>query len=102
MCRTAAHDIQSALANHVGAHAPFVAEDQVVMGHASDPTMMQTPEPACFAHVARNPFEIVVSGYLYDMAESEPWLTQIRFKEAVETETRSCEPSVLHGRVSPM
>jgi len=34
--------------------------------------MRQTP--ACFLHVVRNPFEMLVSGYLYHMSQSEPWL----------------------------
>jgi hypothetical protein len=31
-------------------------------------------EPSCFGHVTRNPFEMVVSGYVYLMGNSETWM----------------------------
>lgn len=44
------------------------------MGSAVYDSEMQTAEPTCLLHVARNPFELVVSGYLYHKAQSEDWL----------------------------
>lgn len=34
------------------------------------------PQQACLLHFARNPFEMIVSGYLYHMADSEAWLSE--------------------------
>ena len=31
------------------------------------------PAPVCFLHVERNPFEMIVSGYLYHMSGAEAW-----------------------------
>merc|ERR1719305_117923 len=31
-------------------------------------------EKSCFLHIVRNPFEMLVSGYLYHKAESEDWV----------------------------
>lgn len=49
----------------------------------------------CMLHVSRNPFEVVVSGYLYHMAEGEDWLRQ-SFGQAFEIYSRTpdgCPPN---------
>jgi len=40
---------------------------------------LELPDPmekSCFLHIVRNPFEMLVSGYLYHKAESEDWLLE--------------------------
>lgn len=66
------------------------------MGLAMDRSMMLTRNPSCIAQFSRNPFEMVVSGYLYHMAESESWLTLKKFGQAAP----DCEPRFVDGRLS--
>jgi len=66
MCGLAAANMQGALAAQSGLPVPLV--DVRDGWYAS---RYDSPEPVCYAHVARNPFEMVVSGYLFNMAESE-------------------------------
>merc|ERR1719265_142972 len=46
------------------------------LGSALSPPEMVGPRgtPRCLLHFSRNPFEMVVSGYMYHMAKSETWL----------------------------
>merc|ERR1719329_599116 len=45
------------------------------LGSALSPPEMVGPRgtPRCLLHFSRNPFEMVVSGYMYHMAKSETW-----------------------------
>lgn len=54
-----------------------------LLGQAVWPSEMLFNEPRCLLHVVRNPFELVVSGYLYHMAESEDWLRTHTFRRAL-------------------
>jgi len=72
-----------------------------VMGNAVDESMMQTPNPACFLHQARNPFEMLVSGYLYNLAGAEEILwANVTFAEAAELTSAGCEPMLIGGRMT--
>merc|ERR1719446_1884135 len=54
---------------------PWIEASMHGMGMAIDPAMLQTSNNAkCIAHISRNPFEVVVSGYLYHKAGEEAWL----------------------------
>lgn len=76
MCGRAAKRMQIALDHQLGLPVPLVDSfDSLGNWYAS-------LEPVCYAHVARNPFEMVVSGYLYNMAESESWLNEWTFGQA--------------------
>lgn len=67
-------------------NAGFPVHDTHSIPWATSPTQMETDKmlvtdangasvaDTCFLHVARNPFEMLVSGYLYHMAAAEPWL----------------------------
>jgi hypothetical protein len=66
------------------------------LGLSSSGLKIQTlvdPSVACFAQFARNPFEMVVSGYLYDSAQSEIWQGQT-FNEMAELVDRCGEFAV--------
>mmetsp|Transcript_44645 Transcript_44645/g.74264 ORF Transcript_44645/g.74264 Transcript_44645/m.74264 type:complete len:369 (-) Transcript_44645:73-1179(-) len=45
---------------------------------------------ACVLHIARNPFEMLVSGYLYHRSEAEAWV-QTQFGKAVEADKKHGE-----------
>jgi len=45
------------------------------LGHIVSLQQLNDSE-ACFGHITRNPFEMVVSGYLYDMANAEGWMSE--------------------------
>jgi len=98
MTNQAAEHMRKALAEHSGSGLPppVLQKDPETMGLAFDSSMMQTPAPSCFAQFGRNPFEIVVSGYLYHMAVTGPetWLLQ-PFGATAE----DCEPSFIKGRM---
>jgi hypothetical protein len=80
-----------------GLSAPLIESDPNIMGHAVSPSMLQTPGQSCLAHLARNPFEIVVSGHPYHMAESEPFLLD-SFGQAVKIDHDGCEPVFTGGQ----
>merc|ERR1719310_2529636 len=42
-------------------------------------------EKSCFLHIVRNPFEMIVSGYLYHKAESEDWVLKPFGQAVAET-----------------
>lgn len=60
---------------------PWIEASMHGMGMATDLSMMQTASPKCIAHIVRNPFEVVVSGYMYHMGGSEAW-TGLPFSNA--------------------
>lgn len=60
---------------------PWIEASMHGMGMATDLSMMQTASPKCIAHIVRNPFEVVVSGYMYHMGGSEAW-TGLSFSDA--------------------
>jgi len=70
MTLEAADYIREAIGKLTGLSLDF----SYTMGSAVYDSEMQTAEPTCLLHVARNPFELVVSGYLYHKAQAEDWL----------------------------
>jgi len=101
MTDEAAHKMANALSAELGSSAPRVEQNAFTMGYANESLMMQTPIPSCYAHEMRNPFEMVVSGYLYHMAGSEPWC----FHDFGVFQTSmglagGCEPKIKDGRMS--
>jgi len=84
MCWHAASNMNSALSHQLGSPVPFIKARNALSMHWPLASFVGTDKlkfrggggshgPVCYAHVARNPFEMVVSGYLYNMAESEGW-----------------------------
>jgi hypothetical protein len=78
MMMEAAHEMNKALKRHKTKHehVPTVYRSSYTMGYGLNESFMQTPRPACYLQNARNPFEVVVSGYVYHMAASEPWCNE--------------------------
>lgn len=70
------------------------------MGMAVDSSLMKTRGPPCVAQFGRNPFEMVVSGYLYHMAESEPWLHRSFRQVAKHGPYNECKPSLIDGQTA--
>lgn len=62
------------------------------MGSAINETEMNHENNTCLLHIGRNPFEMVVSGYLYHKAEAEDWLEET-FGSAVEKNNSCPAPS---------
>lgn len=77
--------MQSSLADQLDVPAPLVecSAARTDVPAVLNPSIMQTVTPTCFAHVARNPFEMVVSAYLYDTAGAEHYAS-ISFGRAAE------------------
>jgi len=78
---------------------PYITFSGVTMGLALESSQMQTLKPSCFAQFARNPYELVVSGYLYAMASSEGWML-VPFGEALKADPDSCEVSFQFGQAT--
>jgi len=99
MTKHAAQFMMDAL-HQAGSTVPHIESTALTMGLALNSSMMQTPAPACFAQVSRNPFEIVVSGYVYHKSspKEELWLPT-PFGEAVKHD--GCEPSFVNCRMTP-
>jgi hypothetical protein len=47
--------------------------DNITHSFAIDPAEIATPKASCWLHVIRNPFEMIVSAYVYHAAGSEEW-----------------------------
>lgn len=80
---------------------PHFYPDEGAMEFALDPELMKTPTPRCFASFYRNPFDLVVSSYLFDMAapKIESYLTR-PFGQALQLDSDGCTPGFLVGRMS--
>jgi hypothetical protein len=65
------------------------------LGHvmSEDNVMLEelVNEPACFEHMVRNPFEMLVSGYMYNSAGSEYW-AKMTFAQVIASANASCDP----------
>jgi hypothetical protein len=54
---------------------PWIEASMHGMGMATDTSMLKISDtPKCIAHISRNPFEVLVSGYIYHKASLEAWL----------------------------
>mmetsp|Transcript_55024 Transcript_55024/g.100864 ORF Transcript_55024/g.100864 Transcript_55024/m.100864 type:complete len:382 (+) Transcript_55024:53-1198(+) len=81
-------------------HSPVIDAPESTLGRATNISMMQTPKPACHVHMARNPFELIVSDYMYHMGNGEPeWTGNITIGEMLDLE--DCPPMLDGGRMSP-
>jgi len=81
-------------------HSPVIDAPESTLGRATNISMMQTPKPACHVHMARNPFELVVSSYMYHMAGAEPaWTQDIKFGDLLDLD--DCTLIFHGGRMSP-
>lgn len=80
---------------------PLVECSYGSMGFEVDASAIHTPSPACLAHFARNPFEMVVSGMEYHKALSEPWLKGT-FAQAKIADVRGCEHLRIDARKQNM
>lgn len=84
---------------------PWIEASMNGMGMATTTSMMETSaSPKCIAHISRNPFEVIASGYIYHKAGSEAWLGvsfddagkdchweyYMPIKQAVPDEQKSC------------
>jgi len=90
----------SNLSRHVdGLPELFVPQGTMEFGVNS--SMMRTPKPACFANIVRNPFDLVVSLYMYNLAApaDEDYLRKA-FGRAVEEDIDGCEPLFKDGRMN--
>lgn len=99
MCHQAAHAMERSTMR-AGMHPLRLHNSPETMGLALNSLMLQTPKPKCMAHITRNPFEMVVSGYLYHMAVSgaETWLHKPLGQVAKEY-SDPCKPSFSGGRM---
>eukprot|EP00930_Biecheleria_cincta_P054531 TRINITY_DN4070_c0_g1_i9.p1 TRINITY_DN4070_c0_g1~~TRINITY_DN4070_c0_g1_i9.p1 ORF type:complete len:406 (+),score=41.46 TRINITY_DN4070_c0_g1_i9:127-1218(+) len=77
----------------------FIDAPWDTLGVATNQAMMHRNKPSCIAHFNRNPFELLVSGYLYHKAGSEPWLFQ-SFGSALNKSVESCQPDYRNGQMS--
>ena len=69
----------------------------VVSVDASCTTACAMPDDACVAHVHRNPFEMIVSGYFYHSGDNtvawdQKWLSEPMMQERILNETDGCVP----------
>lgn len=100
MVREAADKMRKTLSPGSAPYGSIVKIDSSsTMGLALNTSMMQTPGPSCFAQLARNPFEMLISGYLYHSAASEPWLRR-SFGEVQVRLRHGCKPVFTGGRMS--
>jgi hypothetical protein len=77
---------------------PYFTSPWNTMGFAINDKMMMTPRQHCILHVMRNPFEMLVSGYLYHKAGAEEW-TSSRFGTAMAN-SQPPKPRFYKGRMS--
>merc|ERR1719491_2744473 len=54
----------------------------------------------CAIHFVRNPLEMVVSGYLYDQAASEDWMTDNATFEEIIAKNEPCDPLLVNCGIS--
>mmetsp|Transcript_74183 Transcript_74183/g.135775 ORF Transcript_74183/g.135775 Transcript_74183/m.135775 type:complete len:388 (+) Transcript_74183:53-1216(+) len=78
---------------------PLIDGPWTTLGIAPSEEMMQTPTPACHVHMARNPFELIVSDYMYHMGNAEPeWTEDVKFGDTLDL--ADCPPILVGGRMS--
>jgi hypothetical protein len=78
---------------------PLFKAPWATLGLATNDKMVQTPRQHCILHLMRNPFEIIVSGYLYHRSTAEEWTTT-RFGTAVANQSQPPKPKYENGRMS--
>lgn len=89
---------EAAWANMRKAIARMVLEDlpaPMSMELYSDRSLEEMDLSRCYGQFVRNPFEMVVSGYLYDMAAAERWVLN-----TFETQGSSCSDLANNGKDS--
>mmetsp|Transcript_56531 Transcript_56531/g.103495 ORF Transcript_56531/g.103495 Transcript_56531/m.103495 type:complete len:382 (+) Transcript_56531:52-1197(+) len=80
-------------------HSPVIDAPESTLGRATNISMMQTPKPACHVHMARNPFELIVSDYKYHMGNGEAdWTGNIKIGDMLGLE--DCPAMMDGGRMS--
>lgn len=64
----------------------------MTMGFATDASMVQTARPLCLAQMGRNPFEMIVSGFLYHRSSAEVnGFKTAPFHQVIAADHESCE-----------
>eukprot|EP00747_Dinoflagellata_sp_TGD_P218323 gnl/TRDRNA2_/TRDRNA2_90600_c0_seq1.p1 gnl/TRDRNA2_/TRDRNA2_90600_c0~~gnl/TRDRNA2_/TRDRNA2_90600_c0_seq1.p1 ORF type:complete len:373 (+),score=7.34 gnl/TRDRNA2_/TRDRNA2_90600_c0_seq1:33-1151(+) len=101
-----AENILSGLLDNVAGLAsdfkpPLVVCSYNTMAYAIESSMMLTPKPSSFVYLARNPFEMVVSGYLYAIGggDGEDRLPFEQGQFHVENFCNACKPSFTNSRM---
>jgi len=81
--------------------SPVIDAAWSTYGLALNASMMRSPLPACFVHMARNPLEMVVSNYRYHVAAEEPeWTQDYKFSDTLDRD--GCTLMFLDSRMSTM
>jgi len=97
----AAGGMISALAGYLPLYwaPPIIDVPWLTLGIAPSEEFMQTPTPACHVHMARNPFELIVSDYKYHMGNGEAdWTGNIKIGDMLGLE--DCPAMMDGGRMS--
>eukprot|EP00930_Biecheleria_cincta_P054523 TRINITY_DN4070_c0_g1_i1.p1 TRINITY_DN4070_c0_g1~~TRINITY_DN4070_c0_g1_i1.p1 ORF type:complete len:354 (+),score=40.45 TRINITY_DN4070_c0_g1_i1:127-1062(+) len=75
----------------------FIDAPWDTLGVATNQAMMHRNKPSCIAHFNRNPFEVLVSGYMYHKAAAEQWcLWSFNF---TLNRVESCQPDYENGQM---
>mmetsp|Transcript_114560 Transcript_114560/g.203046 ORF Transcript_114560/g.203046 Transcript_114560/m.203046 type:complete len:388 (+) Transcript_114560:55-1218(+) len=101
MSYQAAYGMLNALAGYLPVYwaPPIIDVPWLSLGIAPSEELMQTPTPACHVHMARNPFELIVSDYMYHMGNAEPeWTEDVKFGDTLDLD--DCPAMLIDGRMS--